>query len=412
MKTYTCRFCKSKLKHIFADLGKSPIANDYPKNGDEAERQIYYPLRVYICHKCKLVQIPNLINRKNIFNKNYAYFSSYSKSWLGQAEQYTQMIIKKLKLDLKSTVVELASNDGYLLQFFKHRNIPVYGIEPSVNVAQAAKKKGLKTIVKFFGVNTAIELKRKGLKADLIIGNNVLAHVPDINDFVKGIDILLKDNGTATLEFHHLMRMVDKNEFDMIYHEHYSYFSLIVVKKIFAAHNLIITDVEELTTQGGSLRIYVKQRKSKNLKVSSAVNELTRREIRKGYNSPEFYSKFQDKILETKKRLVEFLLNAKKQGKHIAAYGAPAKGNTLLNFCGIDKRLIDFTVDRNPFKQNHLLPGSKIPIFDTDKLKKENPDYILILPWNLKKEIITQVSPDINPRTKFIIPIPKITVSN
>ena len=412
MKIYKCRFCKKTLKHKFADLGISPIANDYirPENAGIPDK--LYPLCVYVCSNCFLVQIPNLIAREKIFNDQYAYFSSYSDSWLTHAKEYVEMISKKLSLNDKKTVVELASNDGYLLQYFKSKNIPVLGIDPSANVAAIAENRGIKTLIEFFGKTCAEKIVKKGIKADLIIANNVLAHVPDLNDFVSGIKQLLKNTGTATLEFPYLSQMIDNNEFDTIYHEHYSYFSLIAVNNIFSAHNLTVYEVEEIPTHGGSLRIYIRHSNNKRIKMHRSVFKMLKREINKGLNNIHFYSKFQMQVSVTKKNLMEFLSRAKKSGKTVAAYGAPAKGNTLLNYCGINSKIIDFTVDKSPYKQNHLLPGSRIPVYSPEKLAEINPDYILILPWNLKREIISQMKSYKNLTSKFIIPIPRVEISS
>src|SRR3989338_2713934 len=403
---YKCRFCQRKLKYIFADLGKSPISNDFVSQGNRETPDIFYPLCVYVCDHCLLVQIPNVISREKIFNNDYAYFSSYSESWLLHCKNFSDEITKKLGLNETSSVVELASNDGYLLQYFADKKIPNMGIEPCGNVAEIARKKGIETIVEFFVTELAKKLTQKRKNADLIIANNVLAHVPDLNDFVSGIKILLKESGTATLEFPHLLNLIRENQFDTIYHEHYSYFSLTSVINIFSDHNLTIYDVDQMPTHGGSLRIYVRHSQNNKLKVSDTVLTLTEYEKKEGLLDINYYTQFQNKLTETKNSLLKFLTEAKQSGKTVAAYGAPAKGNTLLNYCGIKSDSIKFTVDRSPYKQNHLLPGSRIPVYSPDKLTEFNPDYIIILPWNLKKEIVQQLKSYDDLNSTLIIPIP------
>lgn len=408
----TCRFCNTELRHTFADLGMSPIANAYIKPEEVNKAELFYPLHVYVCNKCFLVQLPSTISREIHFNDEYAYFSSYSQSWLLHAKDYVGMMMKRFGYSKKSLVVELASNDGYLLQYFKEKSVPVLGIEPCANVAEAAQKKGIKTLIKFFGVNTAKKLKKEGIKADLVIGNNVLAHVPDINDFVKGIEIILAPKGIVTIEFPHLKNLIDKIEFDTIYHEHYSYLSLITVEKIFAFHGMTIFDVKEIPTHGGSLRIFAKHTNNHDLSITQNVVSLRKKEVKAGFKKISMYEEFQEKVVEAKRQFIEYLVKQKKNGKKIVAYGAPAKCNTLLNFCGVGSDIIDFTVDKSPHKQNHLLPGTRIPIYSPRMLYKMNPDYILILPWNLKREIMAQIREHKKLKSKLIIPIPKVKVIN
>ena len=406
---FNCRFCQTPLSHTFVDLGMSPVANDYLKE-DQFKDEKFYPLHTYVCENCFLVQLPNVVAREKIFNDKYAYFSSYSVSWLKHAKDYVNMMMKNFKFNNDSLVVELASNDGYLLQYFKDAKIPVLGIEPSANVAEEAMKKGIPSIVKFFGVQTAKELVIENKYADLIIGNNVFAHVPDVNDFVGGMKILLKPDGIITIEFPHLMNLINHNEFDTIYHEHYSYYSFITAEKIFAKHGITLFDVQEVSTHGGSLRIYGRHTENSALKVSERVTLLREKEINAGYTDLSFYSQFQKKVLITKENFINFIKNAKSEGKTIVGYGAPAKGNTLLNYCNLSIDCITYTVDRSIHKQNHFLPGTHIPIYAPDKIKETKPDYVLILPWNLKKEISEQMSYIREWGGKFVVGIPEIQI--
>ena len=409
MSKAVCRFCGAALRHTFCDLGMSPPCERILTAEQTDEMEPFYPLHVWVCQECLLVQLQEYVSAEEIFTE-YAYFSSYSTAWLKHCEDYVEMISKRLALGPKSHVVELASNDGYLLQYFVRAGIPVLGIEPAVNVAKVATEKGVETLVKFFGVATAKELAAAGRQADLIIGNNVLAQVPDLNDFVGGIAIALKPTGTATLEFPHLQRLVEGNQFDTIYHEHFGYFSLLAVERIFAAHKLTIFDVEELWTHGGSIRIYARPAADNSRPVSARVNELRAREEQLGYRKMETYTAFEQKVRETKRKLLELLITAKKEGKRIAGYGAPGKGNTLLNYCGIRTDIIDFTVDRNPYKHGKFLGGTHIPVYPPEKIDEEKPDYILILPWNLKDEIMKQLAPVRAWGAKFIVPIPEAQI--
>ena len=404
-----CRFCQTTLKYTFVDLGLSPLANSFIDEKKEKLSEKFYPLHAYVCDKCFLVQLEEFETPENIFS-DYIYFSSYSDSWLTHSNEYTDMIIRRFRLDETSLVVEVASNDGYLLQFFKNNNIPVLGIEPAQNVAETARKKGIDTYVMFFGVNTAEELASKGLQADLLIGNNVLAHVPDINDFVRGLKIALKPDGVITLEFPHLLQLIINSQFDTIYHEHFSYFSLISITKILEKHDLPIFDIDELPTHGGSLRIYACHTENKTFKKHRCVDILFYKEIAAGLKNMETYTNFNKKIYSIKNDLLRFLIKAKTEGKKVAGYGAPAKGNTLLNFCGIEKNYLPYTVDRNPNKQNTLMPGSRIPVYSPNKIFETKPDYVIILPWNLKSEIIKQLSEIRKWGASFIVPIPRLEI--
>jgi SAM-dependent methyltransferase len=369
----------------------------------------FYPLHVKVCEQCFLVQLEQYVSAEHIFTE-YAYFSSFSDSWLKHASSYVDMISSRLRLDNKSLVVELASNDGYLLQYFVQRNIPVLGVEPAANVAKAAEQKGVSTLIKFFGCQTALEMVANGRMADLVIGNNVLAQVPDINDFVGGIRIILKPGGVATLEFPHLVRLMRENQYDTIYHEHFSYFSLISAEKIFAAHGLVLFDVDEIPTHGGSLRIYLRHVEDITKPVTSTVTNLRERELTAGLNRMEAYASFSEQVMESKRKLLELLIGLRRQGKRVSGYGAPGKGNTLLNYCGIRTDFLEFTVDRNPYKQGRFLPGTHIPIYPVEEINKRRPDYIFILPWNLKDEIVAQLSYAREWGTKFIVPIPEARI--
>ena len=401
-----CRFCNTPLEQVFIDLGLSPLANSYLKNEDEKSEEQFYPLRVYVCSECFLVQLEEWETPENIFG-DYAYFSSYSESWLQHAKTYVGRVVERFGIGPHSRVVEIASNDGYLLQYFAEEEIPVLGIEPAQNVAAVARAKGIPTRVDFFGERTARSLRREGLRANLLIGNNVLAHVPNLNDFVKGMSILLDDRGVITMEFPHLMRLFDECQIDTIYHEHFSYFSFITVEKIFAAHGLRLFDVEELPTHGGSLRIYAQHSNKGWHPISRRVDDLRTREIAAGFADLDHYFAFEERALRTKHKLIEFLENAKREGKRVVGYGAPAKGNTLLNYCGIRPELIEYTVDRNPHKQGCLLPGTHIPIYEPERISVTKPDYILILPWNLKREIVSQLSFARSWGAQFVVPIPE-----
>jgi SAM-dependent methyltransferase len=407
--TSLCRFCRTALRHTFVDLGMSPLCESYVQADQMNEMERFYPLHVKVCEKCYLVQLEEYVSREHIFSE-YAYFSSYSESWLRHASNYVEMISQRLNLGADNLCVEVASNDGYLLQYFVERGIPVIGVEPAINVAKAAEKKGVPTVVKFFGLETARAMVASGQAADLIIGNNVLAQVPDLNDFVAGIRTLLKPEGVATLEFPHLQRLMEQNQYDTIYHEHFSYFSLITAEKIFEAHGLTLFDAEEIATHGGSLRIYVRHADDQSKPVTSAVVRLRERELALGLDGLGAYASFSEQVQESKRSLLELLIQLRRAGKRIAGYGAPGKGNTLLNYCGIRSDFLEFTVDRNPYKQGRFLPGTHIPIFAPELIDKNRPDYILILPWNLLSEVTAQLAYARKWGAKFIVPIPQARV--
>ncbi len=404
-----CRFCGSKLEHIFVDLGASPLVQSFLSSDKLNQMEPFYPLQVFVCDKCFLVQLQEFVAPENIFS-DYLYFASYSDTWLAHAKRYTDEMVRRFPISEASLVIEIASNDGYLLQYFAEKNIPVLGVEPAANVAQVAAKKGISSITKFFSRETAKELVAAGKRADLLLGNNVLAHVPDVNDFVEGMKILLKPQGVITMEFPHLMQLMEQNQFDTIYHEHFSYFSFLTVQKIFAAHGLTLFDVQELPTHGGSLRIFARHAEDSTKPVGQAVTDLCAREEAGGYARLETYSRFAEQVKETKRKLLEFLINAKRNGKKIAAYGAAAKGNTLLNYCAIRTDFLDYTVDRSPYKQGMFLPGTRIPVYSPDQIKRTQPDYLLILPWNLKDEIIQQNAYIRDWGGQFVVPIPEVTV--
>ena len=404
-----CRFCHSPLTQSFVDLGMSPLCQDHVKPEELNRMEPFYPLHAYVCSNCFLVQLDEFVAPSDIFN-DYAYFSSYSDSWLQHAKRYSEQIIERLGIGTGKLVAELASNDGYLLQNFVERGIPVLGVEPAANVAEYAIKRGIRTETKFFGLNTAKELVSKYGKADLLIGNNVLAHVPDINDFVSGMKEFLAADGVITMEFPHLLRLVEGNQFDTIYHEHFSYLSFTTVEKIFKSHGLVLFDVDELPTHGGSIRIYARHKEDIDKEITERVVNLLLEEETIGMSSLSFYADFEQKVKDTKRRILEFLIAAKKEGKSVAGYGAPGKGNTLLNYCGIRTDFIDYTVDRNPHKQGNFLPGTLIPIYSPDKIKETKPDYVFILPWNLKEEIMANMSFIGDWGGKFVIPIPELTI--
>ena len=405
-----CRFCQSSLNHTFVDLGMSPLSNGFLKSEQLNKAEKFYPLHAYVCEKCLLVQLEEFESPDHIFANDYAYFSSYSESWLNHAKRYTELMINRFQFNQSSQVMEIASNDGYLLQFFQAQSIPVLGIEPATNVAQVAIEKGVDTLVKFFGVETAQELVGQGKKADLLLGNNVLAHVPNINDFVAGMKIVLKPKGIITMEFPHLLRLIEQNQFDTIYHEHFSYLSFVTVEKIFAHHGLTLFDVEELPTHGGSLRIYAKHSENNEIKIEQRVEKLKEVEKQKGLSDLHTYLSFSQKVQETKRKLLSFLIKVKMDGKTVVGYGAAAKGNTLLNYCGIRTDFIDYTCDRSPHKQGKFLPGTHIPIYSPDEIAETKPDYVLILPWNLKEEVTQQLSYIREWGGKFVVPIPEVEI--
>ena len=405
-----CRFCKTQLSNVFIDLVNSPASNSFLTAEQLNEPETFYPLKVYTCHNCFLVQVDEYKKSDAIFDCNYVYFSSYSTSWLQHAKEYTDLMIQRFGYNENSLVVEIASNDGYLLQYFNGRNVPVLGIEPTANTAAAAKEKGIDSVIDFFGTRLANELAEKNIKADLLLGNNVLAHVPDIVDFVKGLKIALKEKGVITMEFPHLMQLVDNNQFDTIYHEHFSYLSFHTVKQIFESADLAMFDVEEIPTHGGSLRIYAKHVSDVSKPVSEKVSILLKKEQEKGLNGLNYYDHFQQKALKVKLDLTAFLIEQTRAGKKIAAYGAAAKGNTMLNYCGIKNDLISFVVDANPHKQDKFLPASHIPVVNEKFLKVAQPDYVIIFPWNIKDEIVKQLSYIKDWGGKFVVAVPFLQI--
>lgn len=404
-----CRHCKHTLSQVFCDLQTCPPSNAMVKLADINCPETYFPLKVFVCDQCWLVQVDEIEKAEAIFNNEYTYFSSFSTSWLEHAKQYVDYMIDRFGYNSDSLVVEIASNDGYLLQYFKEKNIHVLGVEPTANTAQVAIEKGIENIVDFFGANLAIN-KLKG-KADLILGNNVLAHVPDINDFVKGVKLALKLNGVNTFEFPHLCKLVEENQFDTIYHEHFSYLSLTAVKSVFESQGLEIFDVQELPTHGGSLRIFTKHREDTTKKIEDSVFKLLSYEEKLGVSTIEYYLNFQTKVEKIKNDFLDFLLTQKMNNKKVIAYGAAAKGNTLLNFCGIKGTdLIEYVVDASPYKQGKLLPGARIPVYSSEEISKTKPDFIIIFPWNLKNEISTQLAYTKDWGTKFVVAIPDLTI--
>ena len=403
-----CRFCGGSLAE-FVDLGMSPLCESYLTKDQLNTMEPFYPLAAYVCRDCFLVQLQEYVAPKEIFSE-YAYFSAYSDSWLDHARRYVETMSERLGLGSASRVIELGSNDGYLLQFFVEKGIPVLGIDPAANVAKAAEKRGVPTLVKFFGIETASALAETGTQADLVVGNNVLAQVADLNSFVEGISIILKAGGVCTIEFPHLLKTIDGNQFDQIYHEHFSYFSALTADRIFAAHGMRIFDVDELSTHGGSLRIYACHADDDSHPTETSVSELLRREREAGLHRLETYADFANRVRATKRKLLSFLIEAKSCNKSLAGYGAPGKGNTLLNYCGIRADFLDYTVDRNPYKHGKYLPGTHIPIFPPEKIFETKPDYVLILPWNLKDEIVSQLANIRSWGAKFVVPIPEVSV--
>ena len=404
-----CRFCNRALEHVFADLGMSPFANSYVEPDRLLEMEPFYPLKVYVCDGCRLVQLPEFESPEAIFG-DYAYFSSFSDSWLDHSRRYVEAMIDRFGLDESSRVVEVASNDGYLLRFFKERGVPVLGIEPAANVAEAAEELGIPTLVEFFGTGLANRLAEEGRRADLLLGNNVLAHVPDLNDFVQGLAAALAPTGVVTMEFPHLARLMAENQFDTIYHEHFSYFSFGTVHDVFAAHGLTMFDVEELPTHGGSLRIYARHTEDASKPVGDRVGELLAREASLGFGEIGHYLSFDSQVRKTKRGLLEFLIRAKEAGETVVGYGAPAKGNTLLNYCGVGTDFLDYTVDRSPHKQGRFLPGVRIPILAPERIAETRPDWLFILPWNLKNEIMEQMAHIRSWGGRFVVAVPEVEV--
>lgn len=406
---FHCRYCKSPLSQTFADLGMSPLSNSYIAPGNLQGMEPFYPLHAYVCGSCFLVQLAEFESPQHIFS-DYAYFSSYSDSWLKHAQSYASAMTRRLELGKESLVMEIASNDGYLLQYFKQAGVPILGVEPAANVAKVAIEKGIPTEVAFFGADKGAELVRSGRSADLIAANNVLAHVPDINDFVLGFKHALKPTGTITVEFPHLLQLMMHNQFDTIYHEHFSYLSLSFVHTLFASHGLRVYDVEELTTHGGSLRVFGCHDGDKSKPTAPGVDSLLVRERDRGLLDVATYRNFSEQVVRTKCDVMQFFMEAYRSGKRVAGYGAPAKGNTLLNYCGIGPEFLPFTVDRSPHKQGMFLPGTHIPIRSPQDLLDAKPDYVFILPWNLRSEIVSQMSAVRGWGGKFVVPIPALEI--
>ncbi|HEY7266452.1 MAG TPA: class I SAM-dependent methyltransferase [Solirubrobacterales bacterium] len=404
-----CRFCSAPLRHTFVDLGMSPLCESYVPPERVGAMEPFYPLHVRVCEHCLLVQLDEFVAPEDIFS-DYAYFSSYSDSWVAHARDYVEAVIERFGLGPDSRVVELASNDGYLLQHVVERGIPALGVEPAANVAEAARERGIETVVEFFGRELASTLVAQGRRADLLVANNVFAHVPDLNDFTAGMERVLAPGGVITLEFPHLARLIEENQFDTIYHEHFSYFSFLSARTVLRAHGLEVFDVEELPSHGGSLRVYAQRSDEGGHEVGPRVPELAERERELGLHRLEGYGGFAQRVAETKWRLLEFLIDCRRDGKRVAGYGAPGKGNTLLNYCGIRTDLLEFTVDRNPYKQGQFLPGTRIPIHHPDELEWAQPDFILILPWNLTEEIVGQLSHLRKGGSRFVVPIPEVSV--
>jgi len=404
-----CRFCNSILRETFADLGMSPLANSYIPLDRARQMEAFYPLHAFVCSECRLVQLEEFATADSIFS-DYLYFSSFSDAWLKHAEAYVGKVTERFGLNQSSRVVEIASNDGYLLQYFQKRGVPVLGIEPAQNIAEVAIKKGIPTEVAFFGKQTATRLRDSGITADQMVANNVLAHVPDINDFVSGFAVLLKPDGVVTFEFPHLLRLIEHNEFDTIYHEHFSYLSLHVVQRVLKKHGLRVFDVDEVPTHGGSLRVFGCRAESKAHTEQPAVGRVLADEVKAGLEGMDVYRDFARAVVDVKCQVLDFLIDAKRAGKRVAAYGAPAKGNTLLNYCGVRTDLLEFTVDRSPHKQWMLLPGSRLPIKAPADLIKARPDYVLILAWNWSEEIVEQMAEVRTWGGQFVVPIPKIKV--
>ena len=404
-----CRFCGTQIEHSFVDLGMSPLCQTHILPSELNKYETFYPLHAFVCTECWLVQLDEFVSPEEIFS-NYDYFSSFSSSWVEHAKKYTEKMTSELALHGTSLVVEIASNDGYLLQHFVDTNIPVLGIEPAANVAEAALEKGIRTTVQFFGEQAAKGIKSEFGSADLLLGNNVLAHVPDINDFVKGMKVLLSETGTITMEFPHLLNLIQLNQFDTIYHEHFSYLSFYTVQKIFAHHGITLFDVEEIPTHGGSLRIYGKHDTDSSREVSENVKNLIDKEISYGINDLGIYKKYEEQVKETKRKLLSFLIGVRNAGKTVVGYGAPGKGNTLLNYCAIRRDFLDYTVDLSTQKQGKFTPGCRLPIRDPAVIKETKPDYILVLPWNLIDEISKQHGYISEWGGKFVVPIPEVKV--
>jgi len=406
----SCRFCGNELKYTMVDLGMHPLCQNHIEPEQLNHMEPFFPLHAYVCDSCFLVQLEEFVAPENIFANEYAYFSSFSDSWVEHARKYTEMVCERFGLNNKSKVMEIASNDGYLLQHFVKKSIPCLGIEPAANCAKAAEDKGVQSVTKFFGVQTAKEVALEHGKADLLLGNNVLAHVPDINDFVGGMKILLNEHGVITMEFPHLYQLMKHNQFDTIYHEHFSYLSFSVVNRIFLHHGITLFDVEEISTHGGSIRIFGRHNEDESRPVTERARALLKKEEEEGFDALEKYVNFEENVKETKRKILDFLIKVKREGKSVVGYGAPGKGNTLLNYCGIRTDFLDYTVDRSPHKQGRYTPGTHIPILPPERIEQTKPDYIFILPWNLKDEITKQMDFVRTWGGKFVVPIPEVQV--
>lgn len=409
LKQHYCLCCHAPLRHVFVDLGTSPLCESFLSAEQLDQPEPFYPLKVFVCETCLLVQLPAHVGGESIFSE-YAYFSSFSTSYLEHARQNVESLIPRFNLVAKSFVVEVASNDGYLLRNFVEHGIPCLGIEPAANIARVAEERGIPTLVKFFGQQTAREVAAKGRRADLIAANNVLAHVPDLHDFVGGLKILLADQGVAVMEIQYLPRLMQRNQFDTIYQEHYCYYTLNALQNVLAAHQLVIFDAEEVATHGGSIRIFASHAGSSHSVISPRVSRLLAMEQSVGLHEIAGYAGFADKVVEVKRQLLEFLIQAKRKGSSVVGYGAPGKGNTLLNYCGIRSDFLDYTVDRNPYKHGKFLPGSRIPIYSPERIAETQPDFVLILPWNLRDEISQQLQYIRQWGGKFVVPIPELEV--
>jgi SAM-dependent methyltransferase len=404
-----CRSCDAALQNTFVDLGSSPLANAYLTKAQLTDPEHFYPLHVYVCDRCFLVQLPPVTTPEELFGE-YAYFSSYSDSWVEHARRYVEEVVDRFGLGSDDRIVEIASNDGYLLRHFTERGIPVLGIEPAQNVAMAAEEAGIPTLAEFFGLGTAERLRTDGEAADLVIGNNVLAHVPELGDFIAGVRVLLKPEGVVTMEFPHLLRLIEKVEFDTIYHEHLSYFSLLAVERLFAEARLTLFDVEELPTHGGSLRIYARHEENASIPIGPRVAELRQGELDAGLARLETYTGFDERVRDVKRGLLDFLIRAKREGKSVVGYGAPAKATTLLNYCGMRSDFLDYVVDRSPHKQGRVLPGVHLEIQDPSEVERTKPDFLLVLAWNLTDEIVEQMSHVREFGCRFVVPIPETTI--
>ena len=405
----SCRHCNSELTVSFCDLGMSPLANSYLRADQLDRMEPFYPLHAYVCSNCFLVQLQEFETPEHIFT-DYAYFSSFSDSFVAHAKAYVEDMVTRFGFDESSQVIEIASNDGYLLQFFVEKKVPVLGIEPAANVAKAAEGKGIPTLVQFFNPETATALREEGTQADLLLGNNVLAHVPALNEFVRGMKIALKPTGVITMEFPHLLRLMEDNLFDTIYHEHFSYLSLYTVERVFAAHGLRVFDVQLVPTHGGSLRIFATHDENDDLPTLPNVGAIKAAESDAGLRKLDTYRAFSERVKETKRSLLRFLVDAREQGKTVVGYGAPAKANTLLNYCGVRTDFLDYTVDRSPHKQDHFVPGVHVPIYGPERISETKPDYVLIFPWNLKDEIMKQMAHVRDWGGQFVVPIPSTKV--